>query len=47
MKMMKRIPLFPVIPVVPVAILFGSLATAIHALLRVRRVERRMAGNAV
>ena len=42
----KRIPFFPLIPVVPIALMAGSLATAIRALLRVRRLEQRFAGGA-
>lgn len=45
MMMMKRVPMFPLIPIVP-AMVIGSLVTAIRALVRVRRLERRMAGGA-
>ncbi|HEX3902366.1 MAG TPA: hypothetical protein VH853_05910 [Polyangia bacterium] len=38
-----RIPLFPLIPIVPMALMIGSLATAIRALLRVRSLEHRLA----
>jgi len=38
-----RIPLFPLIPVVPLALMIGSLATAVRALVRVRRLEHRLA----
>jgi hypothetical protein len=36
-------PFFPVIPFVPAALVLGSLVTAIRALVRVRRLERRVA----
>jgi hypothetical protein len=38
-----RIPFFPFIPLVPMALFAGSLVTAIRALVRVRRLERRLA----
>lgn len=38
----KRIPFFPIIPLVPIALVVGSLATAVQALVRVRRIERRL-----
>jgi hypothetical protein len=38
-----RIPLFPLIPIVPLALMIGSLATAVRALVRVRRLEHRLA----
>jgi hypothetical protein len=41
-KMMNRVPFFPLIPIVPAALLIGSLATAIGALVRVRRLEREL-----
>lgn len=44
-KMMtKRVPLFPLIPLVPMMVV-GSLVTAIRALVRVRRLERQVAGG--
>lgn len=42
-KLLKRVPGFPLIPVVPAALLFGAFATAVRALLRVRRLERQVA----
>ena len=39
----KRVPLFPFIPFVPIALFAGSMITAIRALVRVRRLERRLA----
>jgi hypothetical protein len=42
-KRMRDIPLFPLIPFLPATLIVGSLATAIGALLRVRRLERRLA----
>jgi len=41
-KTIKDVPFFPFIPLVPAALLLGSLATAIGAFVRVRRLERRM-----
>jgi hypothetical protein len=41
-KSIKDLPLFPVIPFLPVAIFIASLATSIRALVRVRRLERRL-----
>lgn len=38
----KSIPFFPIIPIVPIALVVGSLATAIQALVRVRRIEQRL-----
>jgi hypothetical protein len=43
MKRTARIPLFPFIPIVPLALMIGSLATAVRALVRVRRLEHRLA----
>jgi len=45
-RMMRRVPYFPFIPAVPIALVAGSLFTAIRALVRVRRLERRLAGPA-
>ena len=42
-KHLNRLPLFPIIPIVPVAVFVGSLVTSIRALVRVRRLERRLA----
>jgi len=41
-KTIKAIPLFPLIPLVPAALMIGSLVIAIRALVRVRRLERRL-----
>jgi len=41
-KLLRRLPGFPLIPLVPAALLFGSFATALRALFRVRRLERRV-----
>jgi hypothetical protein len=38
-----HIPLFPMIPLVPLALMGGSLAIAIRALVRVRRLENAIA----
>jgi|SwirhirootsSR3_FD_contig_41_13423186_length_628_multi_7_in_0_out_0_2 hypothetical protein len=46
-KSIKNIPLFPFIPIVPAALLVGSLATAIGALLRVKNLERRFAADKI
>jgi hypothetical protein len=43
--MNKRVPLFPLIPVLPVALLAAALSTSIRALVRVRRLERRLAAT--
>jgi hypothetical protein len=40
----RNLPFFPVIPFVPVAIFAGLLTTSIMALVRIRRLERRLAG---
>ena len=40
--MMRRVPYFPFIPAVPIALVAGSLFAAIRALVRVRRLERRL-----
>jgi hypothetical protein len=39
----KDVPYFPVIPLVPATLLIASLALAISAFARVRRLERQMA----
>jgi hypothetical protein len=41
---MKRVPIFPLIPLVPMVVI-GSLVTAIRALVRVRRLEQKVAGG--
>lgn len=38
-----KVPLFPLIPLVPMALFVGTFVTAIRALVRVRRIERRLA----
>lgn len=38
-----KVPLFPFVPLVPMALFIGSLVTSIRALVRVRRLERRLA----
>jgi hypothetical protein len=45
-KLLRRLPGFPLIPAVPAALLFGAFAAALRALIRVRRLERRVAGPA-
>jgi hypothetical protein len=45
-KAIKRLPFFPLIPAVPIALIAASLATAIRALVRVSRLEQRVAGAA-
>ena len=42
-KTVQRFRFFPFIPLVPMALMTGSLATAIRALVRVRRLEHRLA----
>lgn len=39
----KSLPFFPFFPFVPIAVIACSLAASIRALVRVRRLERRMA----
>jgi hypothetical protein len=46
-RSIKNIPLFPLIPLVPAAILFGSLATSLRALAKVRALERQVAARAI
>lgn len=41
-KSVRNVPLFPLIPIVPMVLIIGSLTIAIRALVRVRRLERRM-----
>jgi len=41
----KNVPLFPIVPFVPAALLIASLALAIRAFQRVRRLERRLANG--
>jgi hypothetical protein len=41
-KSVKAIPLFPLVPLVPALLLVGSFVIAIRALVRVRRLERRV-----
>jgi hypothetical protein len=44
-RQIKRSPFFPFVPIVPIAIFFsalGSLAASFRALVRVRRLERRV-----
>jgi len=42
-RSIKDVPGFPVIPFVPAAIVVGSMVLSLRALLRVRRLERRLA----
>jgi hypothetical protein len=42
-KRETKVRLFPFIPLVPMALMIGSLVTAIRALARVRKLERRYA----
>jgi hypothetical protein len=44
LRSMRNLPYFPVIPFVPLALFVGAFATSIRALVRVRRLERRLAG---
>jgi hypothetical protein len=44
-KSIKKIPFFPFVPLVPAALLVGSLATSIRALVGVRRLEKKLATN--
>jgi hypothetical protein len=46
LKLLRRLPGFPLIPAVPAALLFGAFATSLRALVRVRRLERRVAATA-
>jgi hypothetical protein len=39
----RNLPFFPFFPLVPIAVIACSLATSIRALVRVRRLERRLA----
>ena len=41
-KSVKAIPSFPLVPIVPAVLLVGSFVIAIRALVRVRRLERRI-----
>jgi len=45
-KLLKKVPGFPLIPAVPAALLVGAFMTALRALFRVRRLERRVAASA-
>jgi hypothetical protein len=38
-----NVPLFPFIPLLPMALFVGAFVTSIRALMRVRRLERRLA----
>jgi hypothetical protein len=38
-----KVPFFPLVPLVPLALFVGSFVTAVRALARVRRLERRLA----
>jgi hypothetical protein len=42
-RSLRKLPLFPLIPLLPAAIFLSSVATSIRALIRVRRLERRLA----
>ncbi|HEY2731965.1 MAG TPA: hypothetical protein VGK52_18615 [Polyangia bacterium] len=44
-RSIRNMPFFPVIPILPAALLVVSMATSIRALLRTRRLERRLAGG--
>jgi hypothetical protein len=46
-KNLRNVPFFPLIPIVPAALLVGSLATAIRALIRVKNLERRFASDKI
>ncbi|HTB61598.1 MAG TPA: hypothetical protein VLC06_27230 [Polyangia bacterium] len=39
----RKVSLFPWIPLVPMTLMVGSFVTAVRALLRVRRLEHRLA----
>jgi len=41
-KSVKDLPLFPLIPLLPAAVFLGSFVASIRALIRVRRLERRL-----
>jgi hypothetical protein len=45
-KSIKDVPLFPVIPILPTALVVGSLFVSIRALMRVKRLEKRLAALA-
>jgi len=47
LKHVKELPLYPLVPLLPIAIFLGSLATSLRALVRVRRLERRLASPAL
>ncbi|HLK92277.1 MAG TPA: hypothetical protein VKZ18_20450 [Polyangia bacterium] len=38
-----KVPFFPLVPLVPMALFIGTFVTSVRALLRVRRLERRLA----
>lgn len=42
-KTIKDVPLFPIVPLVPLVLFVGSLVASVGALVRVRRLERRLA----
>jgi hypothetical protein len=44
LRTIKNVPLFPLIPLVPAALLVGALVTGITAVVRVRALERKIAG---
>jgi hypothetical protein len=46
-KTFKKVPFFPLIPLLPAALLVGTLATAIGALVRVKDLERRFAADKI
>jgi hypothetical protein len=43
----RKVPFFPFVPLVPAALLVGSLATAIRALVRVKKLERQFAADKI
>ena len=47
LKRVKKFPLFPIFPFVPAAIFIATLTTSLRALIRVRRLERRLEAAAV
>jgi len=45
-RLLRKLPFFPLIPLGPAALLIGSLVASLRALVRVKRLEQRVASTA-
>ena len=45
LRKLRRLPLFPLVPLLPAALFISSFVTSLRALVRVRRLEQRLAAT--